>query len=66
MGEKKVFDQIKYQNQYVREHYDRVIITMPKGKRDIVKNRANKLGKSVSQYINDLIDEDLKRDESDE
>ncbi|MCR4782954.1 MAG: antitoxin [bacterium] len=66
MGEKKVFDQIKYQNQYVREHYDRVIITMPKGKRDIVKNRASKLGKSVSQYINDLIDEDLKRDESDE
>ena len=62
MGEKKLFDTIKY----VREHYDRVIITMPKGKRDIVKNRANKLGKSVSQYINDLIDEDLKRDESDE
>lgn len=51
---------IKYQTEYDRNHYDRIVIVVPKGKRDRIKRRANELGKSVNGYIGELIDKDME------
>lgn len=64
-GEEKVFNQVAYMNEYNRNKYDRVNLTMPKGKKAIVKQRAQELRKSVNEYINDLIAADLKEAETD-
>ncbi len=61
MGDnKETFNQIKYQNEYNRQKYDTILVTLPKGKKDKVKKRASSLGKSVSRYINDMIDRDIE------
>lgn len=55
----KPFNQLAYQNDFIREKYDRVNLTLPKGKKQIIKQRAAGLNKSVNEYINDLIRADL-------
>ena len=44
---KKEFNQIEYQNKYIKEKYDRVGLTMPKGKKEIIKARALDEGMSI-------------------
>lgn len=56
----KKFDQIAYQNEYIKGKYDRINLTVPKGKKEEIKKRAEKLEKSVNEYINDLINQDLE------
>ena len=53
--------QQKAVQKYVATHYDRIVLTMPAGQRDIIKARADQLGQSVNAYINRLISEDLER-----
>ena len=60
MKKQEGFDQIKYQNEYNKEKYDRLTLVMPKGKKDKDKQRADKLNKSVNGYINDVIDADME------
>ena len=60
----KPFNQVAYMNEYNRNNYDRVNLTMPKGKKAIVKERAAGLKKSVNEYINDLINADLEQKEA--
>lgn len=48
-------------NRYIGKAYDRINLTVPKGDKDIIKARADSLGKSVNAYIHDLIENDLKR-----
>lgn len=55
-------NRIKYQTDYDREHYDRIVIVVPKGKRERIKKRASELGKSMNGYISELIDKDIKKD----
>ena len=57
---KPAFDQTAYINEFMRNKYDRIALLLPKGKKKNVKDRANELNKSVNEYINALIDEDLK------
>ena len=57
---KKGFNQIEYQNKYIKEKYDRVGLTMPKGKKEIIKARALEEGMSINEYINALIDKDIQ------
>lgn len=45
------FDKTKYQNDYVRENYDRVTVLIPKGKRDDIKRLAKSKGMSANQLI---------------
>ena len=54
------FNQTTYINEFMRNKYDRIALLLPKGKKKNVKDRANELNKSVNEYINALIDEDLK------
>lgn len=57
---KKEFNQIEYQNKYIKEKYDRVGLTMPKGKKEIIKARALEEDMSINEYINALIDKDIQ------
>lgn len=54
------FNQISYQNEYIKEKYDRINLTVPKGRKEQIKKKAEAAGKSVNEYINSLIDNDIK------
>ncbi len=47
---------------YVKEHYDRISVTVPQGKRDIIKAHAETKGESINGFINRAIDETLERE----
>lgn len=46
---------------YNNKAYDKLYLTVPKGQKDLIKEYADSLGKSVNAYINDLIEEDMKK-----
>ena len=56
----------KAQNKYISKAYDRINLTMPKGKKDTVQAHAAKRGESVNSFINRAIDEAIERDSSEE
>lgn len=58
----KEFDQMKYQNEYNKKNYDRIEIVVPKGQKAIIKEKAKAAGQSVSEYINQAIDERMERE----
>lgn len=47
-------------NKYIAKNYDRVNLTMPKGKKELYKNAADKEEKSLNQFILDCIDKHLE------
>ena len=51
-------------NKYMRENYDRVNLTMPKGKKDAAQIHAAQRGESVTAFINRAIDETMERDDA--
>lgn len=57
--------QQKAVHKYVRENYDRVEVTLPKGKKAEVKAHADAQGESLNGFINRAIDETMERDQSD-
>ena len=56
----------KAQNKYIAKAYDRVNLTMPKGKKDAVQAHATQHGESVNAFINRAIDEAMERDTAQE
>ena len=52
----------KAQNKYIAKAYDRINLTMPKGKKDVVQDHAAQNGESVNAFINRAIDEAMERD----
>jgi hypothetical protein len=59
--EEKKFDKIAYNNQFNANAYDRINLTVPKGKKDEIKAHAEILGESVNGYIWRLIQEDMSK-----
>jgi len=49
-------------NKYVKANYDRINVTMPKGRKDAIKAHADGRGESVNAYINRAIDGQMERD----
>lgn len=49
-------------NKYVKSNYDRINVTMPKGKKDTIKAHAEAGGESVNAFINRAIDEAMERE----
>ena len=45
-----------YQNNFIKQKYDRVNLTVPKGKKEKIKAAAAAEGKSVNDFINAAID----------
>lgn len=57
--------QQKAVTKYVKNRYDRVGITMPKGELDIIKAHAEARSESVNAFINRAISEAMERDNAD-
>lgn len=55
--------QQKAVNKYMAANYDRVNVTMPKGRKDAIKAHAEGQGESVNGFINRAIDETIRRDD---
>lgn len=55
-----IFNKQKYDTEYAKEHYDRCIFNVPKGKKEIIEQHRKAKGyKSLNAYVNDLIDRDM-------
>ena len=52
---------IKYNNEYNKQAYDRINLTVPKGKKESIQTAAQANGESVNAFINRLIDAELER-----
>ncbi len=57
--------QQKAQNKWIAKTYDRINLTVPKGKKDIIQSHAASRGQSVNGFINEAIDEKLSREAED-
>lgn len=49
-------------NKYMKENYDRVNLTLPRGKKEAVKAHAESQGESLNAFINRAIDEAMERE----
>lgn len=58
----KVDKKSEYRNKWISEKLDRVNLTMPKGKKEILQAHASGQGMSVNAYINAAIDEKIARE----
>ena len=56
--------QQKAVNKYMKENYDRINLTVPKGKKEVVFTHAEARSESVNGFINRAIDETMERDKS--
>lgn len=55
--------QIKRQNEYVLNNYDRFTMTFPKGKKEEYRKHAESKNKSLTGLIVELLEEDIKKTE---
>ena len=51
-------------NKYVKEKYDRVNVTMPKGQKEAIQAHAEQRGESVNGFIGRAIQETMERDKA--
>ena len=49
----------EYKNQHIKENYDRINFTIPKGEKDRIKQAASELKMSVNEYLYALVVDDL-------
>jgi len=54
--------QQKAVHKYVKANYDRLELTMPKGKKDAIRAHAESRGESLNAFINRAVDETMERD----
>lgn len=47
---------------YEDKVYDKVLVRLPKGQKEIIKAHAEAQGQSVNGFINEAIDEKMERD----
>lgn len=51
--------QQKAVDKYVKENYDRVLVTMPKGQKEAIQAHAQALGLSVNAFIKSAIEDKM-------
>ncbi|MCC8121708.1 MAG: hypothetical protein LIO42_06980 [Oscillospiraceae bacterium] len=56
------FNKTAYQNAWISDKLDRINLTVPKGRKDIIKAHAQAQGESVNGFINRAIDNQMERD----
>ena len=63
-AKKKTDTKVRYkkQNDKIRNNYDRISVTLPKGTKEEI---TRKTGKSINSFINELVENELKKYESD-
>lgn len=52
----------KSKNTWIAKTYDRINLTVAKGKKDAIQAHADSKGESVNGFINRAIDETMERD----
>ena len=57
--------QQKAVHKYVKNNYDRLELTVPKGQKDIIKAAAENAGESLNTYVRNTINQRMERDTSD-
>lgn len=55
------FNKNKYINDYIKEKYDRINLMVPMGTKSVIKSWASAEGKSINEYVNNLITADLEK-----
>lgn len=55
---------IEYNNQFIAKTYDRINLTVAKGKKEVIQAHAEATGASVNAFINRAIDETMERDKA--
>lgn len=51
-------------NRYSKKNYDDLRIRVKKGEKEAIQARAEKLGKSLNGYVVDLIEADMKSEDT--
>ena len=54
--------QQRAQNKWIAKAYDRINLTVPKGKKETIQAYAAAQGESVNGFINRAIDHEMERD----
>ena len=54
--------QLRAKERYEEKVYDKLLLRVPKGKKDIIKAHADEHGESVNGFIDRAIDETMDRD----
>lgn len=62
MAYKEKSKAIEYNNSYNKEHYQRVSLMLPNGKKDLIKAKAEANNESLNAFINRAIDELLEKE----
>ena len=52
----------KWNDENLKERYDRIQLVVPKGKKEEIKAFADSKGKSLNRFVNEAIDEKIERD----
>ena len=53
---------IKENDKYVKNNYDRINVTFPKGQKEIIREHAKKQNESVNAFITRSVSETMERD----
>ncbi len=61
MAYKEKTDAYTYNNNFIKNAYDRINLIVPKGKKEVIQSAAQASGESVNAFINRLIDAELER-----
>ena len=54
----------KSKNTWITKAYDRINLTVPKGKKDLIQAHAEAQGESTNGFINRAISETMERDKN--
>ena len=60
--EKEKFDKIAYNNEFNKQAYDRINLTVKKGNKAVIEKHAKARNESTNAFINRAIDETMQRD----
>jgi len=66
MAYKNKSDATAYQNKYIAKAYDRINLTVPKGKKESIQAHAQARGESVNGFINRAIDHTMEDDKKED
>ena len=57
--------QQKAVHKYVKNNYDRINVTFPKGQKEVIMQAAEAAGESVNGYIKKAVDQRIEREPKD-
>ena len=61
MEEKGIFNATKYKNDFQKEKYDRIIVNVPKGQKELIEKISKQQGyKSLNSFVVHAINEKIE------